>query len=74
MTFAGDGVDIEGVQLTQDSPGVPGQAEVGDQWGAPMIASAEQFAAGAVGESVGDEARAGAVIHRGWSESGGTPC
>jgi hypothetical protein len=68
MTVASDGVDIEGVQLTQDSPGVPEQAEVGDRWGAPVIGRTERFAAAAVGESVGDVPRAGAVIHRGWSE------
>jgi hypothetical protein len=36
MTVAGDAVDFDGVQLTQDSPGVPDQAESGDRWGAPV--------------------------------------
>jgi hypothetical protein len=70
MTVAGDVVGIEGVQLTQDSRGVPEQAEVGDRWGAPVIGEGDRYAAAAVGESVADEPRAGAVIHR-WSESEG---
>jgi hypothetical protein len=70
ITSTGEDVGIDGVQLTQDSPGVPGQAENGDQWGAPITGREDSFAAAAVGESVGDESGAGAFIVRGRTGEG----
>lgn len=58
---------------TQDSPGVPGQAEAGDQWGAEMSAGdtdgdgRPDLAVGAPGEDIGSTSDAGAV----WTLRGG---
>ncbi|MFC4494388.1 FG-GAP repeat protein [Streptomyces ovatisporus] len=52
---------------TQDSPGVPGQAEAGDRWGAEMSAGdtdgdgRPDLAVGAPGEDIGSTSDAGAV-------------
>ncbi|MFJ1926541.1 MULTISPECIES: FG-GAP repeat protein [unclassified Streptomyces] len=42
--------------ITQDSPGVPGIAEAGDQFGAALAATNRYFAVGEPGETIGDEA------------------
>ena len=47
--------------LTQDSPGVPGAAEVGDRFGASVVANADVIAVGVPDEDLGTIVNAGLV-------------
>ncbi|WP_447038383.1 FG-GAP-like repeat-containing protein [Streptomyces sp. DSM 118878] len=62
-----DGLIWEGQTLNQDTPGVPGVAETGDDFGNALTAAdldgdgKDDLIAGAPGEAIGSAARAGAV-------------
>ncbi|MEV0317329.1 FG-GAP-like repeat-containing protein [Streptomyces sp. NPDC050658] len=63
----GNGLVWEGQTLNQDTPGVPGVAETGDDFGNALTASdvdgdgKDDLIAGAPGEAIGSAARAGSV-------------
>ncbi|MFH8608711.1 FG-GAP-like repeat-containing protein [Streptomyces sp. NPDC018029] len=65
----GDGTGLvwEGQTLNQDTPGVPGVAETGDDFGNALVATdldgdgKDDLIAGAPGEAIGSAARAGSV-------------
>ncbi|MGW6058701.1 FG-GAP-like repeat-containing protein [Streptomyces sp. NPDC055189] len=63
----GDGLEWEGQTLNQDTAGVPGVAEKGDDFGNALAAAdidgdgKDDLIAGAPGEAIGSAARAGAV-------------
>ncbi|MET7361133.1 FG-GAP and VCBS repeat-containing protein [Streptomyces sp. NPDC005562] len=63
----GDGLVWEGQTLNQDTPGVPGVAEKGDDFGNALAVAdldgdgRDDLMAGAPGEAIGSAARAGAV-------------
>ncbi|MGW0536998.1 FG-GAP-like repeat-containing protein [Streptomyces sp. NPDC003032] len=63
----GDGLVWEGQTLNQDTPGVPGVAETGDDFGNALAVAdidadgKDDLIAGAPGEAIGGAARAGAV-------------
>ncbi|MEU6765245.1 FG-GAP-like repeat-containing protein [Streptomyces sp. NPDC046853] len=63
----GDGLEWEGQTLNQDTVGVPGVAEKGDDFGNALAAAdidgdgKDDLVAGAPGEAIGSKARAGSV-------------
>lgn len=58
------GLGFAGSELTQDSPGIPDEAETGDRWGSAISVYRDDFTAGAPGETIDGSSGAGAVIDR----------